>query len=345
MKNSDMKIIAIILTIALLFTVVTSNAVSIASVLFLTKTEATDAATGDGAADANNNNSNNNNNYQSNNNSYYDPNGGTVDNSGSTSDGAGNATQQGSTDAGNNQAQGNAQQGAQQGNQPQGNQPQGNQPQGNQPQGGNTGSPVDTAALKMFQDAATAIKTKGHAAYKCKAWQVIEEINVGNSVLEGIIKGFVTSEEKATVKDNAKGEDSMNRMPASNCTANAVASCSKKDSGSNVVITIVMKDQVNPTEEDKDGVALMSRDLLYMKAITNEIQNNGAIKAIVKELKTAELNYKAFTIKATMTKDGKFVEITHECHAELKAEAKLLVGSLSGDGVLAFHAKFWDFVY
>lgn len=342
MKNSDMKIIAIILTIALLFTVVTSNAVSIASVLFLTKTEATDAATGDGSADANNNN-NNNNNYQ-NNNSYYDPNGGTVDNSGSTGDGAGDATQQGSTDAGNNQAQGNAQQGAQQGNQPQGNQPQGNQPQGNQPQG-NTGSPVDAAALKMFQDAATAIKTKGHAAYKCKAWQVIEEINIGNSVLEGIIKGFVTSEEDATVKDNAKGEDSMNRMPVSNCTANAVASCSKKDSGSNVVITIVMKDQVNPTEEDKDGVALMSRDLLYMTAVTNEIQNNGAIKAIVKELKTAELNYKAFTIKATMTKDGKFVEITHECHAELKAEAKLLVGSLSGDGVLAFHAKFWDFAY
>ena len=37
MKNSDMKVIAIILSIALFFTIVTSNAVSIASVVFLAK--------------------------------------------------------------------------------------------------------------------------------------------------------------------------------------------------------------------------------------------------------------------------------------------------------------------
>ena len=37
MKNSDMKVIAIILSIALFFTIVTSNVVSIASVVYLAK--------------------------------------------------------------------------------------------------------------------------------------------------------------------------------------------------------------------------------------------------------------------------------------------------------------------
>ena len=39
MKNADMKVIAIILSIALFFTIVTSNAVSVASIVFLAKNE------------------------------------------------------------------------------------------------------------------------------------------------------------------------------------------------------------------------------------------------------------------------------------------------------------------
>ena len=52
MKNSDMKIIAIILSIALFFTIVTSNAVSIASVVFLAKDAATvqEGTAGEGTA-------------------------------------------------------------------------------------------------------------------------------------------------------------------------------------------------------------------------------------------------------------------------------------------------------
>ena len=44
MKNSDMKAVAIILAIALFFTIVTSNAVSIASVIMLVKGNGTVAA-------------------------------------------------------------------------------------------------------------------------------------------------------------------------------------------------------------------------------------------------------------------------------------------------------------
>ncbi len=325
MKNTDMKVIAIILTVALCLTVLTSNVVSIASVVILAK--GSTGATVEAGTNAGTNTD--------------------------VNAPAGNAGTQTQTPAGNsgNTAVTQA---------PAGNTattaPSGNTGATQAPAGDNTGATqapaangnvmAPEAALKFFQDAVNDIKANGSAAYKVKSWQEIEQINIGNEVLANIIKGFVTSEDKAEVKDNAKGtDDSKNRMPVSNCTMNEVQSVTSKEVNGNYVITIVMKDKVNPTEQDTDGVALMSRDLLYMSAVTNEIQNNGAIKAIVKELKTAELNYKAFTVTAEMTKDGKFVGITHECHAELKAEAKLIVGSLSGDGVLCFRAKFWDFAY
>lgn len=326
MKNTDMKVIAIILTVALCLTVLTSNVVSIASVVILAKgsTGATvEAGTNVGTnTDAN----------------VPAGNAGTqtqtpAGNSGNTA-----ATQAPSGNTGATQA------------------PSGNTGATQAPSGDNTGATqapaadgnvmAPEAALKFFQDAATEIKTNGSAAYKVKSWQDVESVNIGNETLAKLIMGFVTSEEDAEVKDNAKGtDDSKNRMPVSNCTMNSVQSVTSKEVNGNYVITIVMKDQVNPTAEDTDGISLMSRDLLYMKAVTDTIESNGAIKAIVKELKTAELNYRAFTITAEMTKDGKFVNITHECRAELKAEAKLIVGSLSGDGVLVFRAKFWDFAY
>ena len=50
-----------------------------------------------------------------------------------------------------------------------------------------------------------------------------------------------------------------------------------------------------------------------------------------------------------MTKDGKFVNVTHYCEAELAADAdgKVLVVpfSVSGSGVLAFNVIYKDFKY
>lgn len=329
MKNSDMKVIAIILSIALFFTIVTSNAVSIASVVFLAKDaatvqEGTADATGDATnTDANSNNANTNTNTDTNS---------TVTPETTAPAADSNANANTNTDA-NANANTNTN----------------NDANANQP-AGNTGSLKalsEKEAFKMFQDAATDIKKNGSASYNCKSWQVVKEMNIGNDTLANIIAGFVTSEEKAETKVNEKGtDDSKNRMPASNCTMSSVKSVSSKVSGSNYIITIVMKDQINPTAEDTDGISLMSRDLLYMKAVTETIETNGAIKLIVKGLNKAEMNYQAFTITATMTADGKFVEITHKCDAKLTAEAALtLGGTLGGDGVLEFNARFWDFKY
>ena len=300
-----MKVIAIILTVALCLTVLTSNVVSIASVVILAKgsTGATvEAGTNAGTStDANT------------------P--------------AGNGGAQTQTPAGNS------------GNTAATQAPSGNTGATQAPAAdGNVMAPE--AALKFFQDAATDIKNNGSAAYKVKSWQEIEQINIGNEILANIIKGFVTSEDKAEVKDNAKGsDDSKNRMPVSNCTMNSVQSVSSKEVNGNYVITIVMKDQINPTEQDTDGISLMSRDLLYMSAVTNEIQNNGAIKAIVKELKTAELNYKAFTITAEMTKDGKFVKLGHYATVIITANAKISVFTLDIGGTLYNNCEYSNFKY
>ncbi len=321
MKNSDMKVIAIILSIALLFTVVTSNVVSIASVIYLSK--GGDAVATNGDDTANNNNASNNN---AGNNANTNNNANASNNAGTNNDANANSNAGTNNDANaNNNASNNNQ---------------------NTNNGGAAANAIDLEALNMFRNATKDIKANGTAGYKNKNWQEIESINIGNEILANIIKGFVTGEADAAVKDNAKGtDDAKNRMPEGNFSDNVIASCKKEEVNGNYKITVVFKDQVNPTADDTDGIVQVSRDLLYIKAVTDTIESNDAVKAIVRELETAELNYKAFTVTAEMTKDGKFISITHECHAELKAKAKLLIGSLEGDGVLCFRAKYWDFQY
>ncbi len=340
MKNSDMKVIAIILSIALFLTIVTSNAVSIASVVFLAK----DAATAqEGTVDASgdntvtpdaNNNANTNTNTNTNTNSTVTPETTAPAADGNTNTDA-NANANTNTDA-NANANNNADANANANNNADANKP-----------ADNAGAKIDKEALAMFQKAAKDINTKGVAGYSYKSWQAIERINVGgNDKLKGLIEGFLTKEEDAETKVQEKGsEDAMRRMPISNCSESTIESVTKTASGSNVVVTIVMKDVTNPAKTDTDGLNLMSRDFLYMEDVHETVKTDSAVKLLVKSLDKGEITYKGYTITATMTKDGKFVEITHKCAAELIADAKLIVGSIQGDGVLVFNVRYWDFKY
>ncbi len=343
MKNSDMKVIAIILSIALFFTIVTSNAVSIASVVFLAKGQtATEGTVGENTdntvtPDANNNASTNNN---ASNNSTVTP---------ETTAPAADSNANTNTDA---NANANTNTDANANNNADANKPAGdaNKPatDANKP-ADNAGatSGIDKEALAMFQKAAKDINTKGVAGYSYKSWQAIESINVGgNDKLKGLIESFLTKEEDAETKVQEKGsEDAMRRMPISNCSESTIASVTKKASGSNVVVTIVMKDVTNPAKTDTDGLNVMSRDFLYMEDVHNTVKTDSAVKLLVKSLDKGEITYDDYTITATMTKDGKFVEITHRCAAKLIADAKLIVGSIQGDGVLVFNVRYWDFKY
>ncbi len=337
MKNSDMKVIAIILSIALFFTIVTSNAVSIASVVFLAKGQtATEGTVGEeGTATT--------------------PDAGTA-----TTPDAGTAT---TPDAGTAStpettapavdSNANANTNANANNNADANKPAAD---ANKP-AGNAGALSSDEALAMFQKAAKEINTKGVAGYTKLSWQEITAFSAGdnatvNDALKGLIGNFMTSKEKAESdpKISEKGsEDAMRRMPTSNCSKKAIKSVNCVAKGSNYEITIVMNSETNPTKAATDGLNVMSRDLLYMEDVHDTVKNDPTVSKIVTSLNKGEITYPDYTITAEMTKDGKFVNITHKCAAELVADADgkiaVIPFSVSGSGTLVFNVVYKDFKY
>ena len=320
MKNTDMKVIAIILTVALCLTVLTSNVVSIASVVILAK--GSTGATVEAGTDA-----------------------------GTSTDAnapAGNAGTQTQTPAGNSGSTTPTQA-------PSGNTGATQAPSGNtgatQAPAGNTGetqAPAATGnlskeeALAMYQKAAKDIHDNGTAGYNKIGWQKplkIEGLGILDSVIVPILEKFMTTEDEAKVQENAKGsDDAKNRMPISNCTAGAVKSATgEKLANGNYKIVIVLNEQTNPSYADTDGLAAMSREFLDYKDVEKEAKNI----AIVKSLE-GQIVYKDYTITAEMTADGKFVSITHCGIGYIKAN---LNGSINATGELEFNAKYTDFKY
>ena len=319
-----MKVIAIILTVALCLTVLTSNVVSIASVVILAK-GSTGATVEAGT------------------------------NAGTSTDAnapAGNAGTQTQTPAGNSGNTGATQ--APSGNTGATQAPAGNAGAAQTPAATNG---IDAEALAMFQKAAAEINGSGAAGYTKLSWQEIKDFKASdnatvNDALKGLIGNFMTSKEKAEQdpKISDKGsEDAMRRFPASNCSQDKIKSVTKKEANGNYIITIVLKDENNLTKADTDGLNVMSRDILYIEDVKDTVKNDATVSKIVTDLKKAEINYKEYTITAEMTKDGKFVNVTHYCEAELAADAdgKVLVVpfSVSGSGVLAFNVIYKDFKY
>ncbi len=317
MKNSDMKIIAIILSAALLFTIITSNAVSVASVILIAQkksasTQKVDNVTSNNAVQTNN--------VQGGETSDVNTNTPSADVNDNSTQGSTNATDTNTDKSDDSSSQ--------------------------------SKGAIDKEALKMFQKAAKDINDKAVAGFKKKNWQTVAaplqltQLPSLSDRLSEMIESFMTSEADAEVKVSAKGSvDAKNRMPACNATEATIKSVTKKEVGSNIEITIVMKDSLNPGLEDKDGVTVMSDDLLYIKYVTDTIESNGFVNALVKELTKGDINYVAFTITATMTKDGKFVEIRHDGDGMIDAAAETILGEVSGTGGIGFHAKFYDFEY
>ena len=314
-----MKVIAIILSIALFFTIVTSNAVSIASVVFLAKDataaqegtagETGDATTPDGSTSTTPGGS-----------TSTTPGGST-----STVETTAPAADSGST-ADTTAAAGDANADA-------------NKPADNAPAADN--NPIMKDPFAAYSKAANDIHTKGIAGYNKIGWQTplkIEGLGLLDSVIMPILEGFMTTEDEAEVKVNAKGsDDAKNRMPASNCDKKYIKSATAVKEGSNYKVTIVLVDFTNPGYADPDGLQVMSREFLDYK----DVEVAAKDIAIVKSLE-GQIVYKDYTITAVMTADGKFVSITHQGVGYITAK---LNGSINATGELEFNAKYTDFKY
>ncbi len=341
MKSSDLKVVAIILAIALFFTIVTSNAVSIASVVLLATggigNKAADVATpadngNQGTTPSNNGNQ-----------------GTTPSNSSSTSTSTDNGnTASTPTDNGNTSStptdNGNTNKPADNGN--------GQKPADN----GNEKKPADNGAwdtakcFNFYKDACNKIKTTGAAGHTRKEWQTLVNLDLGSAlatkVVQPVLMMFIKGEDKAGESVSEKGsDDAKNRMCPCDCDMSYVASATKEDlANGNYKITIVMKDENTPAKGSK-GIASMATGILYMEDVQDTVKNDSTVSKIVKSLDKGELNYKAYTIVAEMTKDGKFVDINHFVTGELAAEATTSIGGVSGNGVLEFHSHWYNFNY
>ncbi len=309
MKNTDMKVIAIILAVALCLTVLTSNVVSIASVVILAKGNT--GATVQAGTDAGTNTDAN----------TPAGNAGTQTQTPAGDSGNTGATQAPAGDSGNTGAT--------------------QAPAGNGDAAA-SGKLSKDEALAMYQKAAKDIHDNGVAGYNKIGWQKplkIEGLGLLDGVIVPILEGFMTTEDEAEVKVNEKGsDDAKNRMPISNCTAGAVKSATgEKLANGNYKIVIVLNEQTNPSYADTDGLSAMSREFLDYKDVEKEAKNI----AIVKSLE-GQIVYKDYTITAEMTADGKFVSITHYGIGYIKAN---LNGSINATGELEFNAKYTEFKY
>ncbi len=224
----------------------------------------------------------------------------------------------------------------------------------NTQQGGNTTEitdPILKDPLAAYQKAAKHIHENGSAGYTKKGWQTIEKSfqfsnNALSSSVGSILESYLTPESEAEEKINAKGsDDAKNRMPVSDCSKEYIKSATAKKMGDYYLITIVMKDQVNPSYDDSDGLAKMSREFLDVKDIEATVNDDATISSIIKDIDT-NINYNDYTITAKMTAGGKFIEITHYGVGEMDVDMSAnVIGNVSASGALAFHAKYYNFVY
>ena len=324
MKSSDLKVVAIILAIALFFTIVTSNAVSIASVVLLAKGD-----NGSTIVDGNNGNNGNNGGNGGNNNSTP------ADNNGNNSTPADNNGGDSNTPADNNSGNGGGS-----------NAPAGN----NSGNGGGTNSNEwdKTKTFNFYKAACDKITSTGAAGHTRKEWQEIAALNLGSasSMLKPIIQSFMKTEDQAKEAVSDKGsDDAKRRMAPCGADISYVKSATKKDlSNGNYQITIVMNDENTPKKGSK-GVAAMATGILYMEDVQETVKNDSTVSKVVKSLDKAEIIYQAYTIVAEMTKDGKFVSIEHHTDGAISASAKLSIGSMNGTGTLAFYSKWYNFKY
>ncbi len=207
-------------------------------------------------------------------------------------------------------------------------------------------------ALDWYRRASESIKQDGAAGYNKKSWQTIErELQLDKAqfiagTLTNLIQGFITTEADAETKIIEKGsEDAMTYFPAGDCSKSYIKSVTDDYKNGTHTITIVMKEQVNPSRDDNDGLSRMSKTFLDMKDVKDTIENDSTVSKIVRSA-DGTITYKDYTIVAKMTEDGKFTEITHYGVGEISGTVSATgVGDVNVTGAVSFSERYTDFVY
>lgn len=298
MKSSDLKVVAIILAIALFFTIVTSNAVSIASVVLLAKGGTAEEGGSQQGGSAQGGDTQTGGSQQ----------GGSSQGGSSQGDAqTGGSSQDGSTQGGDAQT-GGSQGGSSQG----GDKQTGGSSQGGSQQGGSQSAKKSAAeVLKAYTVAMDKAKSEKPGFTKLEYQTlpsgpnervVSEGANLVGELLNLVNRlGIMTTEDKAQPEQHNKGDDTkwfpvyQGQKGCYLTDANAIQDYSYEElSNGNVKITIVLKAEQNP-EPISDGLSVPPSNTGCMfspiakKDIDNTI-NGGTVKAVIKDVNYS-LNY------------------------------------------------------
>ncbi|MBQ6420024.1 MAG: dockerin type I repeat-containing protein [Clostridia bacterium] len=202
--------------------------------------------------------------------------------------------------------------------------------------------------MDLYKKAVGKVKN-GEAGYDKKAWQTLGDVNItGIAVADNIIKEEVarrmTPEEMAETRTCAKGsQQAIDLMPACTLTDYSkvrAATCDVVDG--NYKIRIIMQDEDTPKDKNSSFLAQVTDNILLKNDIDKELQDISIIKD-----SDYRVIYEGFVIEATVTPDGRFVQMRHFASAHVIINsAKILIVSISGkEAGMASEVLYDNFIY
>lgn len=218
-----------------------------------------------------------------------------------------------------------------------------------------TGAPTTKdEIINFYKDAANKIKDTGAAGYTKKEWQTISEINIGasfiNSAVEGVVGGFMTTEDEAGEQINEKGtDDAKNRFPGFTLTDYSFivsAECTTNAAG-NYVIKLVCADEDTPKKDGSSKLGQVTQSLIYWEDLEATLTGDATVTAILKEYSGVHVIYAGYIVNAEITPDGQFVSMEHIGNVDIKiGSAKILVATITDKSAhLINTCKFYNFNY
>ena len=356
MKASDLKVVAIILAIALFFTIVTSNAVSIASVVILAKggvgTTASAPTANNGTTSTDNGNQSTDIGTQTpvdNGNTATPTDNGSTDTPATPTDNGNSSTPATPADNGSSSSSSSSS-----GN---GNSSTPADNKGNNSSGNNSNANANNwdkaKVFDFYKTAAHNMATKGNAGYTKVEYQALSNLNltgmsfVDDKIVE-LAGNYMTdaATAKADPQISEKNSDkAKSRFP--DCTLtdlSKVVSATKQDlPNGNYKITIIMVDEDTP-KATGSVLGQVTNSVLYWEDIAAEVAN---ISIISNYENTVSVFYKGYKIEAEMTKDGKFVSLGHFAGVDITINgAKILGVTLNNKSAhLDNTCEYYDFKY
>ena len=211
-------------------------------------------------------------------------------------------------------------------------------------------APDSVQSILAFYRSAVQSVRSGAAGYGKKTWesaQVLQATGIAavDRFINTELEKRATSEADAETVYYEKGSaQAAASFPACTLTdTDRIVSAACEPKGENVVITITMQDENTPASVDDSMLGEITDIILF----ENEIERN--LRETLPSVTDYEysLLYKGFEVRCELTKDGRFVSLTHHAYAEVHVSTVRLLffTAKNKDGILTMDALFSDFVY